>query len=231
MNTRTRQKLIAAAVASAIAVPAGAAVAVAAHDDGHGRMQSSSTMRLGNRMDADDMRGGVMSGSGRGLGASRGMAGMHVSDEFGYLAEMIPHHEEAIAAAKQLLARTDRSEMKTFARTIIATQSAEVARMKAYLNQWYAGKDTTVDYTPMMRDLGGLSGDALDQAFLEDMIPHHHMAVMMSQQVINRDLAKHSEVSALATTIRDAQVKEIGTMGNWLSTWFGVSGRMGMMHG
>jgi len=235
MNTRTRQTLIAAAVATAVAVPAGAVVAATAHGNGHGRMQSTSGMPFQNRMDPDDMGGGMMSGAGSGaaagMGMDRGMSGMYVADEFGYLAQMIPHHEEAIAAAKQLLARTDRAEMKTFAQSIISTQSAEVKQLKAYLSQWYAGMDTTVSYTPMMRDLGGLSGDALDRAFLEDMIPHHHMAVMMSQQLLTRDLATHPDVSALATSIRDGQTTEIHTMTGWLDSWFGVKAGMGMMRG
>jgi uncharacterized protein (DUF305 family) len=150
-----------------------------------------------------------------------GMAGMRVDSEFDYLTQMIPHHEEAIASAQQLLNGTNRPEMQEFARSIIETQSAEVARMRTYLDTWYPGQPTDVSYTPMMRDLTGLTGDALDEAFLRDMIPHHMMAVMMSQQLLMRGLSQHSEVNTHAYGIRDAQRGENHDMAGWLTRWSG----------
>ncbi|MBI2706393.1 MAG: DUF305 domain-containing protein, partial [Actinobacteria bacterium] len=118
------------------------------------------------------MNSGLMGTMGSGE-MGQMMADAQVDSEFAYLVKMIPHHEEAITAAQQLLARSDRPEMKAFATSIIDTQTAEADQMKADLANWYPGRDTTTDYTPMMRDLTQLSGDALDKAFLEDMIPHH----------------------------------------------------------
>ena len=46
----------------------------------------------------------------------------------------------------------------------------------------YPDQVLAVDYQPMMRDLSGLSGDALGHGNLQDMTVHHMMAVMMSQQ-------------------------------------------------
>ena len=73
----------------------------------------------------------------------------------------------------------------------------------------------------MMRDLGDLSGDELDRAFLEDMVGHHMAAVMMSQQLLAPGVADHPEVEELARTIRDDQHVEIFQMQEWLSEWFG----------
>lgn len=166
-----------------------------------------------------------------GAGGMMGMSDMKVTDEFSYLTMMIPHHEEAIKAAEVLQAGTDRPEMREFAQKIIDTQTREVNQMRSWLSTWYPGRDTTVDYTPMMRDLTGLRGDALDQAFLEDMIPHHMAAVMMSQQLLSAGLADHAEVKPFAQTIRDSQRTEIMTMRGWLSDWFGASGmNAGMNH-
>jgi uncharacterized protein (DUF305 family) len=171
-----------------------------------------------------------LGGSGTGMGAMTGMAGMadvSVSDEFGYLTMMIPHHEEAIASARVLQAGTDRPEMRAFAQSIIDTQSREVNQMRAWLAAWYPGRDTSVDYTPMMRDLTGLRGDALDRVFLRDMIPHHMAAVMMSQQLLTRDLAVHADLEPFARNIRDTQRAEIMQMHGWLGDWFGESGMRG----
>jgi uncharacterized protein (DUF305 family) len=164
------------------------------------------------------------------MGAMTGMAGMadmQVTDEFGYLTMMIPHHEEAIASARVLQAGTDRPGMRAFAQSIVYTQSREVNQMRAWLATWYPGRDTTVDYTPMMRDLTGLRGDALDRAFLQDMIPHHMAAVMMSQQLLTRNLAAHPELEPFARNIRDTQRAEIVQMHGWLADWFGGSGMSG----
>jgi uncharacterized protein (DUF305 family) len=174
--------------------------------------------------------GRSLDGSRTGMGAMTGMAGMadmSVSDEFGYLIMMIPHHEEAIASARVLQAGTDRPEMRAFAQSIIDTQSREVNQMRAWLAAWYPGRDTTVAYTPMMRDLTGLRGDALDRAFLQDMIPHHMAAVMMSQQLLTRDLAVHPELEPFARNIRETQRAEIMQMHGWLADWFGESGMPG----
>jgi uncharacterized protein (DUF305 family) len=168
------------------------------------------------------------------MGPMGGMgAGMEMVDsEFGYLAHMIPHHEEAIASAGVLLEGSDREEMRTFAESIIETQSAEVTRMRGWLTAWYPDRDAAVDYEPMMRDLDGLTGNDLDRAFLEDMIGHHMEAVMMSQQLLARDLAEHDDVIPFARQIRDSQRAEILQMRTWLQDWFGVSpmGPMGAGH-
>lgn len=164
---------------------------------------------------------GAMPGGGMGsmMGPGMGM-GMAVDSEFDYLAQMIPHHEEAIVAARLLQQGTARTEMREFAGAIIDTQSAEVAQMRRWLESWYPGRDARVEYRPMMRDLTGLRGDALDRAFLDDMIPHHMMAVMMSQQFLGRGLADHDAVVPFAGNIRDTQHREIQMMRLWLAQWF-----------
>ena len=172
--------------------------------------------------------GGMMGGPGGMMGGPGGMMGgmARVESEFDFLTQMIPHHEEAVASARVLLAGTERPAMKAFAERIIQTQSAEVVQMQEWLAAWYPGRDTTVDHRPMMRDLAGLTGDELDRAFLEDMIRHHMMAVMMSQQLVAGSLAEHPQVVSFARSIRDGQRAEIGQMAGWLRDWFGA-GPMG----
>ncbi len=169
--TRPRILIAITAVAAALAGVGVAGLAVAA---------AAQHMRPGPAAD-----GASPAGSGAGMAAMTGMAGMadmSVTDEFSYLTKMIPHHEEAIESARALQAGTDRPEMRAFAQGIVDTQTREVNQMRAWLAAWYSGRDTTVDYAPMMRDLTGLRGDAPDRAFLQDMIPHHMAAVMMSQR-------------------------------------------------
>ncbi|MBD3947772.1 DUF305 domain-containing protein [Nocardioides ganghwensis] len=147
------------------------------------------------------------------------MSHASVDSEHGFLVEMIAHHEEAIDAAGEL-ARSDRSEMRDFGTRIIESQSAQVEQMQDWLDEWYADRPDEVDYDPMMRDLDDLSGDELDETFLTDMIGHHMAAVMMSQQLLMRDLADHAAVDRLAEDIRDEQSREIAMMRRWLRDWF-----------
>ena len=138
-------------------------------------------------------------------------------DEPTYLAEMVAHHQEAVDAAGDL-ARSERAEMRAFGRSIVETQSEQIRQMESWLAAWYPGT-AAADYEPMMRDLSQLSGDDLDRAFLEDMVGHH-MAAVMSSQLLLRNGAEHQEVAELARTIRDDQHAEIVKMRLWLATWF-----------
>lgn len=168
---------------------------------------------------------GMMAGSplhdprGSGTWVGHGMPPATVDSEVEYLTEMVAHHEEAVAAAEQLT-RSSRSEMQSFGAAIVATQSAQIEQMQEWRARWYAARSTDVDYLPMMRDLSGLSGDRLDHAFLEDMIGHHMVAVMMSQQLLMRGLARHDEVNELAQAIRGEQRSEIFWMRHRLADWF-----------
>lgn len=152
------------------------------------------------------------------------------NNEFEFLSLMIPHHEEAIATAQRVLEYSDRPEMQQFAQDIIDVQTAEIEQMEAWLSEWYPDQDTSLTYTPMMRDISQLEGDALDQAFLEDMIMHHMGAVMMSQRLVNHGLVEHQDVQPFAQNIADTQRQEIWQMQAWLQDWYGVSSMPGPMH-
>lgn len=144
--------------------------------------------------------------------------------EFAFLTHMIAHHQEAVDAAGEL-ARSGRPEMRAFGRDIVATQTAQIQQVQAWLADWYPGRSTEVDYQPMMRDLSGLSGDRLERVFLQDMVGHHMAAVMMSQQLLVRGTAEHDQVSDLARTIRDEQHTEIFWMQDRLTDWFDAGWR------
>jgi uncharacterized protein (DUF305 family) len=147
-----------------------------------------------------------------------------------YLADMVAHHREAVAAARELT-RSERPAMRRFGKAIVRVQSAQIRWMSVWLADWYPEQPASSDYRPMMRDLSGLSGDRLDRAFLRDMIPHHMVAVMMSQRLLMHGTA-HERLARLARSIRDDQHAEIITMSHWLSRWHATGGwGRGMMHG
>lgn len=56
-----------------------------------------------------------------------------------------------------------------------------------------------------------------DQKFVQEMIPHHEQAVVMSEMVSNVEVS--GETAALATEIISAQASEIELMKSFLSEW------------
>lgn len=64
--------------------------------------------------------------------------------------------------------------------------------------------------------LAGKTGDELDRAFIEGMIPHHQAAVDMARYLTG---AKHSELQKMGQDIITAQSKEIDQMKKWQVEW------------
>ena len=223
MKSTTKTILIAGATALVVVAVAGLAFWW------FSPMRGLSTTGWGPGVWGSDRRPGMMGTGAGGFGPGMGRMGrgmmsqMHamadVESEYDFLAGMIPHHEEAVETATILRDNTDRREMREFAESIIRVQTREIEQMENWLERWYPDRPTRADYEPMMGDYTELSGDRLDVAFLQDMIPHHMAAVMMSQQLIVNDLAEHDEAEDLARTIRDAQMEEIRQMSLWLREW------------
>jgi uncharacterized protein (DUF305 family) len=63
------------------------------------------------------------------------------------------------------------------------------------------------------------SAPDFDKEFLEQMVPHHEMAVMMTTMVVNR--GGREELRELADSMRRAQSREIELMKGWYSEWYG----------
>ena len=68
----------------------------------------------------------------------------------------------------------------------------------------------------MSQMLAGKTGDALDRAFLEAMIPHHQGAVDMAKMLAG---SKHPELVKFGADIIANQSKEIDQMKAWQQAW------------
>lgn len=55
-----------------------------------------------------------------------------------FLAEMIPHHQEAIRMSREAVQDAEHPELRTMAQGIIEEQEKEIARMQTWLEQWTA---------------------------------------------------------------------------------------------
>ncbi len=162
------------------------------------------------------MPDGTLMSNGSGMNEMDHSA-MMVSSEREFVAGMIPHHQEAVDTANEVLARGGTNEqIVVLANEIIAAQETEIALLKEWHQEWY-GVAYTPDgsYQPMMRNLTNLSGVELDRTFLEDMIPHHKGAIMMAQSV--RPYIEHQEITDMADAIMETQSAEIELMQDLLT--------------
>lgn len=145
------------------------------------------------------------------------MRQMMVTSERAFIERMIPHHQEAINTAREVLARGGTTPaIRELMESIITAQTAEIESMRTWYKAWYGTPYTdTGEYEPMMRELAELEGPALDRAFLEDMIPHHMGAIMMARSI--QPHIEHEEIAALTEDIVRTQSAEIEIMQNLLS--------------
>lgn len=143
-----------------------------------------------------------------------------VASERDFIHGMIPHHQEAVASAQELLMVAIDPEVRTLAANIVRAQEAEIAEMKTWYVQWYGGEyRNDGKYKAMMRPLQNLSPKDAEARFVADMIGHHEHAVIMARELAT--FANRSELRTLAKNIIRDQEAEIKTLTSWLQSKYG----------
>jgi uncharacterized protein (DUF305 family) len=134
---------------------------------------------------------------------------------------MIVHHQGAIEMANEVLAQSERPELRAMAEAIIAAQTQEIDQMRAWRADWYPDLPPTPGMEMDMGDMRISTDESVpfDQRFLTAMISHHEGAVDMAQAVLEQ--SEREELRMLAEAIIAAQTQEIDQMRRWLAEWFG----------
>jgi uncharacterized protein (DUF305 family) len=252
-KSRSKARLLAVGLAAAALLAVGGG-AVYAQGQGStmmgGEAAKSETDRNGmGRM----MNGGMMGGQG-GMGSMMGDQGMSGGQMMGsfdeeqpfdlqFIDQMIMHHQGAIMSSEHMISDSERPELRQLAEDIQQSQSEQIEQLQEWREEWYPDTERTfgmMDPTQMegmMGDgmmegmMGGsmqemMGGDATDAMFLRMMIPHHQMAVDMSEEALDGN-AEHPELEELAQTIRDEQSAEIELMQVYLDEIEAASGGKG----
>jgi uncharacterized protein (DUF305 family) len=146
-----------------------------------------------------------------------------------FIDKMIPHHQSALMSSEHMISNSKRPELRQLYENIQKSQSEQIAQMQEWRKEWYPdaeqpsgmmGEEQTGSITGNgMMDgsmQGMMGGNALDTMFLKMMIPHHQMAVDMSDEALSK--AEHPELRELAQEIRDEQSSEIMLMQGYLET-------------
>jgi len=150
-----------------------------------------------------------------------------------FIEQMIPHHDGAIAMANLALQKAKRPEIKTLATAIITAQTAEIQSMNGWYQDWFGSTVPKVS-TGMMgggmmsqsgmhmggqEDMTVLENAAdFDKAFIEEMIPHHQLAIMMANML--QSGTNRPEMQQLSKNIIESQSKEILQMQGWYTSWY-----------
>jgi uncharacterized protein (DUF305 family) len=183
--------------------------------------------------------GGMMNGSARfGIGGGRGDQMMTNIDRH-FIEQMIPPHDGAIEMAELALEKSKRPEILSLANGIISAQKKEINDMNAWYKDWFGTEvpdsaQSTTGGGHMMNNghmMGGgmhmdsMSGDLealknsknFDLEFINQMIPHHEMAVMMA--IMLKGSTNRPEMAELADNIITSQTREIEMMRSWATAW------------
>lgn len=145
-----------------------------------------------------------------------------------FIEQMVPHHQDAIDMAELALERAEHREIRELAESIRGSQSAENDQMRSWYREWFG---TSV---PDLGDQGGMMGGPMmgggsdlerlrnasdfDKEFIEQMVPHHRMGIMMARMA--QSSTATDEIRRLAGSIIDAQSREIREMQGWYQEWY-----------
>lgn len=148
-----------------------------------------------------------------------------------FIEQMIPHHEGAIAMANLALTEANHPEIKTLAEAILKAQTDENQQMQSWYQDWF-GRAVPKGSTVMggMMSKGGMhmgssqdidtlkNATDFDKEFIEQMIPHHQMAIMMARML--EAGTNRPEMQQLAKNIIKSQSEEIQQMQDWYTNWY-----------
>ena len=142
-----------------------------------------------------------------------------------FLQAMIPHHQQAIDAAKLVGGRSHRAQLVKLADTIATRQPAEIQTMKGWLQRWQQPMPATggmaheAEPAPGMMSQGQLDwlatldGHEFDLGFTTSMKTHHLGAIKLANSILQE--GRSSEVRMLANQILTAQQHEVDQLAQW----------------
>ena len=138
----------------------------------------------------DDMHEGMAHGSESTHGASAEMlmeTGEYSDERF--IDAMVPHHHGAIEMAQVALENAEHPEILALAEDVVSAQEAEIGQLKAIKQEQFGTSEVPMDMSAEEMEGMGMTMDPqemanqepFDNAFIDNMIPHHESAIEMVQ--------------------------------------------------
>jgi uncharacterized protein (DUF305 family) len=141
-----------------------------------------------------------------------------------FIDAMIPHHQGAIEMAQVALENAVHPEILDLAEEIVAAQQTEIGQLRSIRQEQFGTSEVSMDMSAEEMKAMGIDPEELanqepfDEAFIDDMIPHHESAIEMAQVVLEE--SKNPELRKIAGAIVDAQEREIEQMRSWRDEWY-----------
>lgn len=176
--------------------------------------------------------------SGSHGGAGHEMANMHSMHksspnaakapyELQFLDTMAMHHQMAMHMASLVESRSNSQHLKDMAKKMMVEQEKEIAQLKGWKEQWYAGKPEAMNMKMpgMPESMKGMSsekltsakGEQFDRLFVDMMSQHHKGAIKMAQTAAPK--LQHAEVKEFANKVVEMQKKEVAHMAEMKKSW------------
>lgn len=144
--------------------------------------------------------------------------------EIDFLSMMIDHHYGAVKMAELCDGRTVHSALLDMCHSIKSTQTAEIATMQGWLQNWYGVTHEPQLNGKMRRQIDRLStltGAEFEKAFMSMMIMHHADALDMGRDALLQ--AWHADLLNMVAKMVGSQADEIVQMRLWLIQWYGIN--------
>ena len=172
----------------------------------------------------DDMRG-MDHGSESTDTSEMLMENGEYSDER-FIDAMIPHHQGAIDMAQVALERAEHPEILALAEEIVSAQETEIGQLKAIKQEQFGTSEVTMEMSAAEMEGMGMTMDPdelanqepFDEAFIDNMIPHHESASSMASVALAE--SENPEIREIAGAIVEAQEREIEQMRSWRDEWY-----------
>lgn len=131
----------------------------------------------------------------------------------------VPHHEDAVMMAEQVVERGVTPDVRDLATRIVQSQSDEIAKMKAARAELTGTAEPTpppesVAMQETMQRMMNMSGLGLDIMFLVEMIPHHSAGLGPAHRA--RMHLTDIALVPIADQIYTTQAQEVGEMRDML---------------
>ncbi len=134
-----------------------------------------------------------------------------------YVNAMISHHRGAMLLAEQLSSNTTRPGMKDLAKNILKEEPVAIAELYAWKKSWYG--DTKSVRDPIVANLGP-SDDKFDLRFLNAIIAHHEVGIMMTKET--RQKTSRVEILNNADAVEAFLVNGLTTLKGLRSDWYNI---------
>ena len=134
-----------------------------------------------------------------------------------YINAMISHHRGAMLLAEQLAKNSTRSEMKTLSQNILADEPKAIAELYSWKKDWYG--DTKNVRDPIVANLGE-AGDTFDLRFLNAIIAHHEVGIVMTKET--RLKSSRAQILDNANAVETFLSNGLETLKGLRTTWYNI---------